>query len=782
MALPHRRLAIVVALLVVLATAPAASADIIDPPDTAVPPTPPTAGIGEFHPLSPARILDTRTGLGGISGRFASGSTKTVDVTGVGGVLASGVSAVAMNVTVTGATSNGWLTLFPTGAAKPTASNLNYSAGQTIANMAVVKVGTDGKIKIYAQGATHVILDVVGFYHATKPAADHVGATLYHPLTPKRLVDTRFGTGGVTGPIAHGTFTVDVTRSGAAPTTGATGVALNVTITGATNSGWLTLYPSGTTRPTASNLNYTSGKTLANMAFVKVGADGNIKVYSEGTTHVIVDIVGWFGPDDQVVGGQMSPLTPKRIVDTRTGLGGISGRFATGSTKTIDVTGVGGIPSKGVGAVKLNVTVTGGTTNGYLTIYPSGVARPTVSNINFSVGQTIAAMAVVKTGADGNIKIYSAGTTHVIIDVIGWYTAPGLGVADGAASAAAMLAPTGSATEGSAAPTVKLTDDQLKVLNQTTQTIASNGKTSVSSTMPVDIIDPNVGSDIAGAVPTPKHPYITSGPLFRTDDARYTGGGDLRIGRILNPQGGGSYGTCSGTVVARNLVVTAAHCVTNIGSPGSPGAYLGDFYFTPNQYGAPGDAGYGTWTATQVFAPALYREYGYSAADWAFLVFGNVPANGNVFIGDYTGWFYMHSDPPGGTKYTYGYPSEGTFWSNSQGSCTLEYCLMYTCASRITDTSSQYYLALTDASVSYGGWYEVGFGCFMTGGSSGGPVFENIEGTWYVTGVVSHLQTTADNVYSCTSRPNGCPNWTHNIWSPYFNARIIEQWYALYQP
>jgi hypothetical protein len=227
-------------------------------------------------------------------------------------------------------------------------------------------------------------------------------------------------------------------------------------------------------------------------------------------------------------------------------------------------------------------------------------------------------------------------------------------------------------------------------------------------------------------------------------------------------------------------ILTAAHCVTAIGSPGLPGAVFGSFKFTPGQYGARSAAPYGTWTATSLYAPPEYREYGYSSADWAFLILPNIPENANSYIGDVTSWFYIHSDPPGGTKYSYGYPAEGTFASNSEAICNGSSCKLYYCASRVTDVNSQYTQTLIDPSVSYGGWWEVGFGCFMTGGSSGGPVFEQIDGTWYATGVNSHLQTTADKQYSCTTRLSGlCPIYSYNYWSPYFNARVIEAWFNL---
>lgn len=121
-----------------------------------------------FNSLSPSRILDTRSGTGGFSAPVGVGGTISPTVTGVGGVPASGVSAVVLNVTVTEPTaSEGFLAVFPSGATRPMASNLNFVAGQTVPNLVMAKVGADGKVSVFNNlGTSHVIFDVVGWYSA----------------------------------------------------------------------------------------------------------------------------------------------------------------------------------------------------------------------------------------------------------------------------------------------------------------------------------------------------------------------------------------------------------------------------------------------------------------------------------------------------------------------------------------------------------------------------------------------------------------------------------------
>jgi len=117
-----------------------------------------------FEPLTPARILDTRTSADPIG----AGGTRTLQVTGVGGVPAD-ATGVVLNVTAVSPTTNGYLTVFPADAARPLASNLNFAARQTVPNSVTVRLGSTGadlgKIKIFnVAGQTHVIVDVGGFF------------------------------------------------------------------------------------------------------------------------------------------------------------------------------------------------------------------------------------------------------------------------------------------------------------------------------------------------------------------------------------------------------------------------------------------------------------------------------------------------------------------------------------------------------------------------------------------------------------------------------------------
>ena len=383
--------------------------DVVRNMSTAVPPQTATAGGGTFHPLTPQRVLDTRAGLGAPAARLGPGGTLSLQVTGAGGVPASGVSAVVLNVTVTEPTAGSFLTVSPTGEARPLASNLNYAAGQTVPNLVMAKVGAGGKVDLFnSSGTTHVIADVAGWY-----GPDGAGGR-YRAVTPARILDTR--PASKLGPASA--VGLQVTGQGGVPATGVSAVVLNVTVTEPTATSFLTAWPAGEARPLASNLNFVAGQTVPNLVVVKVGAGGKVDLFNyAGAAHVVVDVAGWYGAEGAAAGGTFTPVTPSRLLDTRTGA-----KVGPDGTLGLQVTGRGGVPASGVTAVVLNVTATEPTATGFLTAWPAGEARPLASNLNFSAGQTVPNLVVVKVGAGGVVNLFNhSGSTHVVADVAGWH-------------------------------------------------------------------------------------------------------------------------------------------------------------------------------------------------------------------------------------------------------------------------------------------------------------------------------------------------------------------------
>ena len=269
-------------------------------------------------------------------------------------------------------------------------------------------------------GTVQLIADVAGYYLAGAPTAP--GA--FESLSPARVLDTRSNIGAA-GPVpATGSVAVQILGRAGVPTSGVSAVVVNVTVTAPAGGGFITAYPDGSSRPVASDLNFTRGQTIPNLVIVPVGADGKIRLYngSGGTVQLIADVAGYYLAGTPTAAGSFRSLSPARILDTRSSLGA-GGPVPAGGSAVLQILGSGGIPASGVSAIALNVTVTSPSSTGYLTVYPDGSVRPTASNLNFTRGQTIPNLVVVPVGADGKIDLYngSGGTVQIIGDVAGYY-------------------------------------------------------------------------------------------------------------------------------------------------------------------------------------------------------------------------------------------------------------------------------------------------------------------------------------------------------------------------
>lgn len=377
---------------------------------------------GAFVPLEPARLLDSREGTGFRGKVPANGGTVTLQVAGRGGVPEAGAGAVVLNVTVTNATQAGFVTAYPSDAAMPNASNLNFVGGQTIPNLVIVKLGADGRMKLSNNSGMPVdlIADVAGYYAAGAP----VDAGTFVGLEPARILDSRSAIGAI-GPIAAGgVVDLQVTGRGGVPVSGVSAVVINVTVTNARQAGFVTAYPAGTAAPNASNLNVLAGQTIANLVTVKVGKDGRVSLKNSSgqSVDLVADVAGYYLDGVPSVEGAFVSLAPSRLLDTRTGTGARGPVRAMGIVE-LGTAGRGGVPASGVGAVVLNTTVTEPKQAGFVTVYPGGTQMPNASNLNFSAGQTIPNLVVVKVGPGGQIDLAnnSGRDSQLIADVAGYF-------------------------------------------------------------------------------------------------------------------------------------------------------------------------------------------------------------------------------------------------------------------------------------------------------------------------------------------------------------------------
>jgi len=366
-----------------------------------------------YTAVAPVRLMDTR--LGG--GPLGPGVSRNLTVAGVSPGAPAGATAVVVNVTVTNPTAPSFLTVFPTGALRPVASNLNYVAGTTIPNLVSVQVGSGGSITLFnAAGSTDVVVDLEGYYAAPSGSAGGEVA-----LAPARITDTRAGSGLPNA--GHrlgggGSLDVQVSGAGGVPSTGVSAVILNVTVTNTTAPSWLVAWPTGLSRPLASNLDWSAGQTIPNRVIVPLGSGGKISVFNPaGSTDVIIDVSGYF-TDGTASGKFFNAEAPIRIADTRIS----AQRLGPNGSFTLPVAGLAGVPS-GATAVVLNVTVTGTTSPSFLTVYPSTGSQPLASDLNWVSGQTIPNLVIATLGSTGAITFFNAlGATDVIVDLAGWYS------------------------------------------------------------------------------------------------------------------------------------------------------------------------------------------------------------------------------------------------------------------------------------------------------------------------------------------------------------------------
>ena len=391
----------------------------------------PTGTCGPYVPLPPTRVLDTRNGTGGVTGPVGPGQTISIQLAGTAGVPVSGASAVVLNVTVTDPTRGSYVTVFPENNPLPLASNLNFVAGETVANLVEVQLGSNGGVSFFNQlGDVQLVADLEGYVSTTTEGA----AGLFTPVTPARLLDTRIGLGGTTGPLTPGqTIRVQVTGVGGIPSSGVGAVAFNLTATDPTGSSYITAYPDSQPRPLASNLNFGANETIANRVILPV-VNGYVDLYNDfqgSEVQLVLDVNGYFTSSSAASssGSDFNSEPPQRIVDTRSGSGqGYAGQtLGPGGVLTVQVAGVGGVPSMTSAspptAVVLNVTVTDPTQNSYLTVWPSNVSQPGTSDINYVTGQVQPNLVIVGLSPTGEVSFYNQlGNVDIVVDVEGWYS------------------------------------------------------------------------------------------------------------------------------------------------------------------------------------------------------------------------------------------------------------------------------------------------------------------------------------------------------------------------
>lgn len=364
-------------------------------------------------PVEPFRVLDTRDGTGGVIVRALNpGESIRVPVAGLGPVPAAGVTAVVANVTAVGATQPNFFTVYPGATARPGTSNINTGPGRPVPNLVVMGVGADGTIEVYnAHGFAHCLVDVFGYY--TAGAGER-----FTPIAPARLFDTRTGQGVRPGKIPGQTVVpVQVAGQQGIPASGASAVVMNLTVTETESPGWMRATPSGQAAASTSNLNFFAGNTVPNLVICKIGPDGAVNIDGVGNgAHVLGDVFGYFGP----TGSLMRTVAPKRMLDTRDGLGAPRAQVGADPVQ-LSIGGLSIFP-RDARAVILNVTATNVTGPTFVTVWPDGEDMPETSNLNAFAEQTTANLVICRLGASGALRFASPpAPCDLIADVLGYF-------------------------------------------------------------------------------------------------------------------------------------------------------------------------------------------------------------------------------------------------------------------------------------------------------------------------------------------------------------------------
>ncbi|MDQ3011874.1 MAG: putative Ig domain-containing protein [Acidobacteriota bacterium] len=393
-----------------------------------------------FYPLTtPVRLLDTR-GHGvspnacTVNGNqpIAANTSLLQAARGICGIPAN-AAAVTGNVT-TVTSGGGYLTIYPSGAARPTVTSINYNPNEIVNNVFTAGLGADGNFNIYALNTTDVVIDVTGYY--APPAA---GGLYFHPLpAPVRLLETRAGQ--LVGCVKLGTPLPGNADSLQTATTACTGIPAaaraivgNATTVSPLGGGYLTLFPADAARPLIASSNYDTDQIVNGPFTVGLSPSGQFKIFTLATTHLVVDVLGYYSAqavDANGAGLLFTPLAhPIRLLETRNNPA-FPGCFKPNAplngnqVYTQPARGLCDgltIPTTALGVVG-NATTVSPQGGGFLTLWPSSAAQPTVATANYNAGEIVNQHFIVGlSNADWAFKMFSFATTDLVIDLTGYF-------------------------------------------------------------------------------------------------------------------------------------------------------------------------------------------------------------------------------------------------------------------------------------------------------------------------------------------------------------------------
>lgn len=367
----------------------------------------------KFVPLTARRIEQASVKAHG---------TLTFPVTGHADVPAAGVATVTLDVSAVSPSSPGSLTVFAAGSKRPPAETVDFSAGKSMTGLVTVPV-VGGRVSVYNGSPAKVSLtaDVLGYSSAKPPTA----GTGFTTVGPVRILNPT----GVNAGHAH---VLTVAGAGGIPKTGTQAVALDVTVTAPAKAGHLIAYPDGTSRPAVTSLSFAAGQQVTDLVIAKV-TNGKVDLYdsSAGSLKLTVDAVGYYSTG----GWQFRPVNEQRVMDTRTGFGGVGPAILPHTASKFSPLWKTIVPAKvAATAVVLNVTVLNAKSAGALTAFPdstlyedgvtlpNSTSLPGTPNVAFAAGQTQSNLVIVPPSGIQCLYNGSNSNLSVVVDVEGYYT------------------------------------------------------------------------------------------------------------------------------------------------------------------------------------------------------------------------------------------------------------------------------------------------------------------------------------------------------------------------
>ncbi|MBL8231014.1 MAG: SBBP repeat-containing protein [Bryobacterales bacterium] len=395
-------------------------------------PNTPSTGL-RFVSMSPCRLMETRPDYNfeGRTGAFgppfvAAGETRTLSLpqSNVCPVPAS-ARAYVLNVTLIPRGPADFVTIWPGGETRPDFFTVRSPDGNIVANSAIVRAGPQNQIQVYSSDAVDMVIDISGYF------TDQAGGLTYYPLTPCRVVETRSEYRTPPGPYGPPSFEARQTRRFRFPgnpycqvPSGAAAYSVTLTVVPPGPLQFLTAWPAGGAQPNISNINSPGGRVLANNVILPASADGSVDIFAFDRTDVLVDITGYFAPDDGQNGLSYFPVRQCRAVDTQRAAGPFGGpAFSDELTRSYALPAAacaGVLPSARAYAIHATA-IPSGNPMPFVTAFPTGQPRPNASILNAFQGQTVTNSAIVPAGANGSIDVYAFRSSHLIIDIAGYF-------------------------------------------------------------------------------------------------------------------------------------------------------------------------------------------------------------------------------------------------------------------------------------------------------------------------------------------------------------------------